>query len=252
MMKKSYKANLTIVFTLFTSFFVTAQDAHFIISKADEKMQGKSNESQMTMTIVRPTYTRSIEFKNWSFGRDYFMTYIVSPAKEKGQVFLKIKNELWNFIPSINRTIKMPPSVMSQGWMGSDYSNDELVKQSSIVVDYEQKILGDQILDNRECFIIELIPFPEATVVWGKIITWVDKNDYIILKSEYYDEQLELVRTEFAKDLKIFDNRLLPSIIEIIPNGEEGFKTVITIQQMKFDIPILETFFSQQNMKKVR
>jgi hypothetical protein len=92
-----------------------SQDARQIIAKADDKMQGKSNKSQMTMTIVRPSYTRSIEFKNWSLGRDYFMTYVLSPAKDKGQVFLKIKTELWNFMPAINRIIKLPPSVMSQG-----------------------------------------------------------------------------------------------------------------------------------------
>ena len=102
----------------------------------DNKLQGNSNKSVMKMSIVRPKYTRTIEFKNWSLGRNYFMTYVTAPAKDKGQVFMKYNTEMWSYSPAINRMIKLPPSMMSQGWMGSDYSNDDLVKQSSIVDDY--------------------------------------------------------------------------------------------------------------------
>jgi len=228
------------------------QDAKEIIKKVDDKLQGSSNISEMTMSIIRPNYTRTIGFKNWSQGREYFMTYISSPAKEKGQVFMKFKSEMWNYMPSINRMIKLPPSMMSQGWMGSDYTNDDLVKQSSIVNDYDQKIITSETIDSHDCYKIEMIPHPEANVVWGKILTWVDKDRYIMLKTEYYDQDNLLVRTELGKEVKVFDSREIPSVIEILPADDKGNKTVLTIEKMQFNVKIDPSFFSQQNMKRIR
>ena len=236
---------------LFTS-LAPAQDAKDIIKKMDDKMQGSSNESTMTMAIVRPKYTRTIEFKNWSLSRDYFITYVTAPAKDKGQVFMKHKNEMWTYTPSINRMIKLPPSMMSQGWMGSDYSNDDLVKQSSIVNDYTHTILGEETVEGRVCYKIKMIPNIESNVVWGKVVYWVDKSKFISYKAEYYDEEEYLVRTELGHEVKTFDGRELTSVIEIIPADEPDNKTIITIKLMDFDIDIKESFFSQQNMKRIR
>ena len=111
-----------------------------IIVRADALQRGETNKGEMSMTIIRPKWQRTIKMKMWSKGTDYSMTYITSPAKDKGQVFLKRKNEMWNWVPTISRMIKLPPSMMSQGWMGSDYSNDDILKESSIVVDYTNLI----------------------------------------------------------------------------------------------------------------
>jgi len=244
----------TLFLGLLSLLFLTGygQNAKEIVKRADDKMQGNSNISQLSMTIVRPTYTRTIEFKNWSLGRDYFMTVITAPAKDKGQVFMKYKLDLWNFMPTINRMIKLPPSMMSQGWMGSDYTNDDLVKQTSIVNDYDHKILGIEATNNRECYKIEMIPHDDANVVWGKVVTWVDKEKALFLKSEYFDEEGYLVRTEFASNVKVFDNREIPSIIEIISTEEPQNKTVLEFISIDFDVDIQESFFTQQNMKKIR
>ncbi len=245
-------AFLFCISTLFFSDTLWAQDAREIIKKADDKIQGDSNISTMTMSIVRPKYARDITFKNWSLGRDYFMTYVTAPAKDKGQVFMKHQTEMWNYMPSINRMIKLPPSMMSQGWMGSDYSNDDLVKQSSIVVDYEHKLIGEENIDGRLCYKIEMIPLETSNVVWGKVVYWVDKELYVIPKGEYYDEEDYLVRTEYGKNLKTFDNRELYSLLEVVPADEKGNKTVIEIQSIQFDVAIEASFFSQQNMKRVK
>jgi len=229
-----------------------AQNAKEIIQKMDNKLQGNSNKSVMKMSIVRPKYTRTIEFKNWSLGRNYFMTYVTAPAKDKGQVFMKYNTEMWSYSPAINRMIKLPPSMMSQGWMGSDYSNDDLVKQSSIVDDYTHTIIGNETIDGIECTIIEMIPNADANIVWGKIIIWVNVQKYINLKAQYYDEENYLVRTETASKIKTFDSRELPSVIEILPHEEPHNKTIIEIVSMEFDIEIEENFFSQQNMKRIR
>ncbi len=153
---------------------VQAQDAREIIKKADEKMQGEeTTQSTMTMTIVRPTWQREITFKSWTKGRDYSLALITAPAREAGQTFLKRETEMWNWNPTINRLIKLPPSMMSQGWMGSDFSNDDLLKESSIVVDYSHKIIGEEEIDGWDCYKIELIPLENAAVVWGKIFKWI-------------------------------------------------------------------------------
>jgi outer membrane lipoprotein-sorting protein len=231
---------------------VIAQNAKEIIKKADDKMQGNSNICQISMTIVRPTYTRTVEFKNWSLGRDYFMTLITAPAKDKGQVFMKSNTDLWNFMPSINRMIKLPPSMMSQGWMGSDYTNDDLVKQTSIVNDYDQTVLGNEMIAERNCYKIEMIPHSNANVIWSKVITWIDKEKLHFLKSEYFDEEGYLVRTERSTIVKVFDNREIPSIIEIFSAEESENKTILEFISIDFDVDIQENFFTQQNMKKIR
>ncbi len=149
---------------------ITAKE---IVKKADEKWQGLSNENTMTMTIVRPSWKRTVKFKSWIKGRDYSLTLINYPAKDKGQTFLKRKNDMWSWNPTISRLIKLSPSMMSQGWMGSDYTNDDILKESSIVKDYNHKIISKVKISGRVCYKIQLTPKEDAAVVWGKIIKYI-------------------------------------------------------------------------------
>lgn len=229
------------------------EDAKEIVIKSDSKLQGeKSSYSEMTMSIVRPKYERSIQIKSWTEGNKKSLALITAPVKEKGQTFLKNDENMWSWNPVIQRLIKLPPSMMSQGWMGSDYSNDDILKESSIVKDYTHKITGSEIVDKLDCYVIELIPLEKSDVIWGKIILWISKDEYLGLKAEYYDEDGLLVKTHLAHTIKKFDNRSLPSIMEIIPADEPGNKTIVTITDMKFNISIGENFFTQQNMKQIR
>ena len=224
-----------------------------IIRKADEKFNGeKTSISQMSMTIVRPSWERSFDFKNWNSGRDYSLTLITAPAKDKGQSFLKRHTEMWNWNPTISRLIKLPPSMMSQGWMGSDYTNDDILKESSVVNDYEHEIAGEEELYGRTCYKIMMVAKEEAAVIWGHQIRWIDKKDFLFLKSELYDEDGYLVRTETGSEIKTMDGRLIPTRIEMIPAEEEGHKTIMEIKEIQFNAPIKDSFFSQQNMKRVR
>jgi outer membrane lipoprotein-sorting protein len=229
------------------------KNATDIVRKADEKFNGEmSGYSVMTMTIIRPTWQRTVEFKSWSLEDDYALTLITAPAREKGQTFLKRKNEMWSWNPAINRLIKLPPSMMSQGWMGSDYTNDDILRESSVVDDYIHTIEAEEEIDGRICYKIKLLAKPDADVLWGYQIWWIDKKEFIVLKAELFDEDGFLVRSENGKDLKILDGRLLPTIIELIPAEDPGQKTVLNIVEMKFNIKLEENFFSQQNMKTVR
>lgn len=238
------------IFSNISAQTLTATD---IVRKADEKFKGEqTGYSVMTMTIVRPSWQRTVEFKSWSKEDDYSLTLITAPAREKGQTFLKRGSEMWSWNPSINRLVKLPPSMMSQGWMGSDYTNDDILRESSVVNDYTHIIEAEEETDNHLCYKIKLTAKEDADVLWGHQVWWVDKKEFIVLKAELYDEDGYLVRSEKATDLKILDGRLLPTLIELVPADTEGNKTILRIVEMKFNINLEDNFFSQQKMKSIR
>jgi outer membrane lipoprotein-sorting protein len=223
-----------------------------IVRKADEKLNGeKSSYSVMSMTIIRPSWQRMIEIKSWSLGRDFALALITAPPKEAGQTFLKRGSEMWSWNPSISRLIKLPPSMMSQGWMGSDYTNDDILKESSVVNDYTHELAGEEMVEGRICYKIKMTAREDASIIWGKQIRWIDKKDFLLLKAELYDDDGYLVRTETGSDIRIMDGRTITSKIELVPQEEPENKTVIDILEIKFNVNIGESFFSQQNMKRV-
>lgn len=246
------KTSIIILLGAFLGSIGYSQDATEIIRKADQKMRGETSKSKMEMKIIRPSWERTIRFKTWSKGVEYSMTLVTHPPKEAGQVFMKRHNEMWNFNPTINRMIKMPPSMMSQGWMGSDYTNDDIMKESSIVVDYNHTLLGKETRSGESCYKIRLEPKKNAPVVWGKILMWISINEMYELRSEYYDEFGDLSKTHISSNVQTMDGRRIPTQYEIIPADENNQKTRITILQMAFNIPLKEAFFSKQNMKRIK
>ena len=254
-MKQSVTAIVSLIgFILAVSFDTTYSQelsAREIVKKADDKGRGQTSQGIMTLTIVRPGWSRSITLKLWSKGTDYSLIYVTAPAKEKGQVFLKRKTDMWNWVPSIERVIKVPPSMMMQSWMGSDFTNDDLVKESSLVVDYTQKLIGKEKVREKECYEIELVPLPDAAVTWGKIILWITVEGFNQWKAEYYDEESSLVNVMNASNIKRMGDRDIPSRLEIVPVSKKDNKTILEINSMDFNKPISENFFSQQNMKSV-
>ena len=244
---------LLLIFLFFLTFNIYAQDANEILKKSEEKIIGiKSSYQEMMIKIVRPKWSKEMIMKGWSMGEDYFASVVLSPAKEKGIVFLKRENEVWNYIPSIERTIKLPPSMMMQNWMGTDFTNDDLVQRSSITDDYTNTIIGNETIDGLDCWIIELIPNEDAAVVWGKLVMWIDKKDYMQLKTQFFDEYDEMVSIMTGKAIKNFDGKKLPAIIEFVPLDKEGNKTIVERLVWKFDIDINERFFLPNYMKNLR
>jgi len=223
-----------------------------IIQKADDKNRGLSSQGEMTMTIIRPDWTRSVSMKSWSKGKEYSLVLITEPAKDKGQVFLKRKTDMWNWMPSIDKLIKIPPSMMLQSWMGSDFTNDDLVRESSIVIDYTHKLMGKESIRGYDCYKIELTPLPDAPVVWGKVIMWITTSGFDQWKAEYYDEDNRLINMSNSYDIKKMGDREVPTKIEIIPQNKTGQKTVLQINRMQFNINMDDSFFSQQNMRKIK
>jgi len=241
---------------IFLLFLLTSisysQDASKIVKRANDNSLGITSQGISKMTIERPDWSREVEMKSWSKGQDYYLIYITSPARDKGQVFLKRKMELWNWMPSIGRMIKLPPSMMMQSWMGSDFTNDDLLKQSSIVEDYIHEIIDEEKIEDYDCWKIKLIPKPDAAVVWGKIILWIAKENYLELKVEYFDETEELVNTMIGSKVKNIGDRFIPTKLEMMPTDKPGNKTIFEYIEIEFDKKIDDRFFSKQNMKRIK
>ena len=223
-----------------------------IVSRANDKATGNTSQGTMKMTIERPDWSREVTMKTWSKGTEFYLIYITEPARDKGQVFMKRGQDMWNWMPGINRMIKLPPSMMGQSWMGSDFTNDDLVRMNSIIEDFTHNIIGSQKIEGFDCYKIELIPKHEAAVVWGKIILWISKDDYYELKGEYYDEDEVLVNTMESSDIKLMGDRKLPAKMVMIPVDKPGNRTIMEMVDVTFNKPIEDDFFSQQNMKNVR
>jgi outer membrane lipoprotein-sorting protein len=242
----------TLLLCLACASYAQELTAKEVVKRAHDKANGQTSQGAMKMTIVRPGWSREVAMKSWSKGTDYYIIYITEPVKDKGQVFMKRDQDMWNWMPSINRMIKLPPSMMGQSWMGSDFTNDDLVRMNSIIDDFTHQFVGGETIEGYDCFIIELIPKPEAAVVWGKIRLWISKADYYELKGEYYDEDMALVNIMTSTNIKKLGDRMLPSKMVMVPVDKPGNQTIMETIDIIFDKPIDDSFFSQQNMKNIR
>jgi outer membrane lipoprotein-sorting protein len=219
--------------------------------KADEKMRGNSSKAELTFKTIRSTWTREMTVKTWSKGKDLAMIMVTLPAKEKGIVFLKRKKEVWNWIPVLERVIKLPPSMMANSWMGTDFSNDDLVKESSVVDDYSHRLLNDTIIQNLPCYQIELVPKSNTAVTWGKLKVAIDKKDYLQLFTEFFDEGNELVSTMVGTEIKVMDGRLIPTHITMVPQNKRNQRTEIIYKSILFNRPIPDSFFSLDQIQNL-
>ncbi|EJL3950663.1 outer membrane lipoprotein-sorting protein [Vibrio parahaemolyticus] len=245
------KAVAALLFLLFTSLSY-AESTFDIVQKSDQAMRGKSSYSEATMEIVRPDWTRSMTMKSWTKGTELSLVLVTAPAKDKGSASLKRHREMWNWVPSIERVIKIAPSMLSQSWMGSDFTNDDLINQSSIVVDYQHALLGNDSFEGDKVWVIEATAKPDAPVVWNKVTLWISQSTYLQRKVEFYDEFDERVNVLTTYDVKELGGRKIATRMEMKPVDKPGNKTIFTTHQAQFDFDINDDFFSQQQMKSLR
>lgn len=223
-----------------------------IIQKSQDITRSKSTQGTMEMLIVKPKYQRKMVMKFWESREDKkFFTRILSPAKEKGMGTLKIDQSMWNYLPSIEKVMKIPPSLMLQPWMGSDFTNDDLVKEISLEDDYTHKLLGEATVDGHVAYKIELVPKPDVPVVWGKVHYFVDKARFIPLRQEFYSEQGKLVKYMRFSAIKTLHGRTIPTVMEMVPVTKENQRTVVTYLDIEYDVPIPAEIFSLRNLKDV-
>ncbi|MDF2152772.1 outer membrane lipoprotein-sorting protein [Vibrio sp. CAU 1672] len=237
---------------LVCAFGVAAESATDIVKKSDEMMRGESSYSELTMAIIRPDWQRSMTMKSWTKGTDFSLVLVTAPAKDKGSASLKRDREMWNWVPNIERVIKIAPSMLSQSWMGSDFTNDDLINQSSIVVDYEHRMVGENAFEGDPVWVIEALAKPEAPVVWSKVTLWISQSTYLQRQIEFYDEFDDLINVMTTHDIQVLGGRKLATRMEMQPIDKPGNKTVLTTHQAQFDFDIGESFFSVEQMKQLR
>lgn len=238
-----------LLFLIFFPYFLFSQsDVESIIKKADELMRGKTSYVMLEMKIITPRYKRTVKMEGWSEGEEKSFIRILYPKKERGVTFLKLDDEMWQYIPKIERILKIPPSMMLQSWMGSDFTNDDLVKSSSMVHDYDKKLL-DQ---NKNEWVVKLIPKPEAAVVWGKLVLKVQKETFVISEVKYYDEENVLMRTMHYEKIEKIKDRFVSKLWRITPETEDkkGQYTIIDVQKIIYDEPVDGIYFTKRALKK--
>lgn len=229
-----------------------AQTAREIIDRVDRLMRGESSQGRVSMEIKTEHFTRSLEMVVWSLGTEYSLVRVEKPAREAGTATLKADQEVWNYLPRVDRTIKVPPSLMMGSWMGSHFTNDDLVKESRIVDDFDFEIAFEGLRDGVDVWEFTMIPHPDAPVVWGRVVEQVRKDDLMPTWVRYYDEDDELVRTMTFAGYRTMSGRLVPSTMLIIPADKPEESTTLIYHELSFDIPIDESFFSLRNLRAIR
>jgi outer membrane lipoprotein-sorting protein len=226
-------------------------DVKTIIDRMDKLYRSDASYAEVEMTVVSKHWERTLDMDIWTESMEKTFIYINGPIKDEGIATLRIGTEMWNYFPKINKVMKVPPSMMMGSWMGSDFTNDDLVKESSLLKDYDHRLIHpeNEVVDN---YYVELIPKTDTPTVWGKIEITVRKADYIPVSEIYYDEKGRKMREMLFSDTKKFGNRKIPSVMEMRPLNKKGQKTVIRYKDITFDKPVGEDIFTLRNLQKRR
>jgi outer membrane lipoprotein-sorting protein len=221
-----------------------------ILDKVEKLLWGSTVQGEYEMTIATPRWQRTLGLRLWMDRPRRSFVRILSPAKEAGIGSLRIGTEMWNYLPNVERIVKIPPSMMLQPWMGSDFTNDDLVKESSILDDYTHKVLATVQLDGAAVVQVEAVPKPDAAVVWGRIVYWVRRADAMPLKQEFFSERGERVRVLAFSDVRKVGGRNLPTRWDMRPDAKPGNSTTVVLKDAVFDRPVDDEIFSQRNLQK--
>ncbi len=227
-------------------------EARAVAEKLEDIFRGETSFLEATMSVASPRLPapRRVRFRAWDDrpGKRAFIR-ILAPAKDRGMGFLKQHPNLWNYIPRVERTVRIPPSMMLQSWMGSDFTNDDLVRESSQLDDYQHRWLGvdpnPKHPESERAFVIEYIPNEEAPVVWGRIVTWIDAGRYAPLRQEFYDEDdLKLRVIAYSKFSP--EGRPYPRRWVLTPLDKAGHETAIEVHEIRFDERFDNAIFSKR------
>lgn len=224
------------------------QDARALVEESINYMRGTTSESTVTMTIHRPDWERTMKIKAWTKGRDESIFFILDPPKDKGNGTLKKKRDMWTYNPKVNRVIKLPPSMMSQSWMGSDFSNDDLSKTDSVIDDYTHTIIGTETHEGKTVYVIKSMPKPDAPVVWGMQKLKI-RDDHIFLVQEFYDEDLQPVKVMTTLRIEMLGGKLFPKMWKMQKSGIENEYTIIEYDELAFDEPLPDRLFTQSALR---
>jgi outer membrane lipoprotein-sorting protein len=223
-----------------------ALDVQELIRKVEQQYMGTSSRAHTTMQVKTSHWERTLEMEAWSLDRDYFLVRILEPAKERNVATLKRYREVWNYLPKVDRIIKVPPSMMGGSWMGSHITNDDLVKANHIEEEYDLSLLEET--DTH--YVVECLPKADAAVVWGKIIYRVQKEPQVPLQVDYFDEEMVRVREIHFDDVQQIGDRIVPLRFTVLPLEKPDEMTILHYRELVYDLPLEETFFSLRNLKQ--
>ncbi|MCY4403052.1 MAG: outer membrane lipoprotein-sorting protein [Candidatus Poribacteria bacterium] len=240
---------LNLAIYMFAPQVTFAAEVEDIIKHLDQLYRSKTSHADIEMQIVTPHWERTLSMTVWTKGVDKTFIRITAPKKEKGLTTLRIGKEMWNYLPKVNKTFKISPSMMMGSWMGSDFTNDDLVRQSSMVDDYTYQLITPEDA-SPDYLYVELIPKEDTPIVWGKIIAAVQASDYLPVWQHFYDEKDKLMRIMNYKEIKKFGGKTLPSVMEMVPTNKEGHKTVIRFMNADFDSKLDDKIFTRRNLQK--
>ena len=245
-----------IVIILFFGFFIsTYADAsnlnpRKILDSVDDIYRSNTSHGILTLAVTTTNWQRTLTLEQWSKGKNKHLIKVLKPKKEKDLATLRVDTNVWNYMPKVKKVIKIPSSMMSSSWMGSHFSNDDLVKQSRMVKDYDFSISFEGIRDGIDIVEITCFPKMNAAVVWGKVEVIVYKEDFIPLRLIYYDEDLNLSRKLEFSNIQIIDNKKIPLKMQMVPENEPGESTTIQWKEIKFDLTISDDFFSLRKLQE--
>jgi len=225
-------------------------DVNAAIKHFEDMYRSTSSIAEVELIITKPRSERSLEMKMWTRGEEKALIVIQSPAREKDTATLKVDDNLWNYLPKINRTIRIPPSLMMSSWMGSNFTNDDLVRESSFSKDYTYKLIGHT--ENPKGWQVDLIAKPDIVGLWNKFELILSEDGLIPLQAKYYDRKDRLARTITWSDVKDFDGHVVPTRMVLIPEDEEGQKTEMIYKDIDFNVNVPETMFSLSQLERKR
>jgi outer membrane lipoprotein-sorting protein len=243
--------HLTLLLCCVMTTLMHAQSAEDIVRKSEELLRGTSSRGTYVMTVVTPEFTRRMEMQSWwDTDGDRSLIAVIAPKREAGNKWLKIGNEMWNYLRATETTIKIPPSMMLQSWNGSDFTNDDLARESSLFRDYTHTLIGEEEINGELCWKIASTPRPDAPVVWGRIYTWIRKRDYISSVAQYFDERGRVVRYMVFSDVRTVGGRVIPTKWTMHNKLKEGHRTEFVIKDAAFNINIPDRIFSFRELER--
>jgi len=226
-------------------------DVDAVVKYFEDLYRSDSSISEAKLIVTKPRRERTLEMKMWTRGEEKALILIQAPAREKGTATLKVEKNLWNYLPRIKRTIRIPPSMMLASWMGSDFTNDDLVKESSYSKDYVYELVGPS--EDPKGWHVRFTAKPDIVGLWNRFELVLSEDARIPLKAQYYDRKDRLARTLTWSDVKVFDGKRIPAHMTLIPEDqEEGHKTEMIYLDIKFDVDVPESTFSLSNLEQKR
>lgn len=222
-----------------------------ILRELDDLWRGTSSHSIIKMRIKTAHYSRDMILEGWSKGKDKSLIRILKPLKEKGTATLKSGNNVYTYLPRTDRTIRLTSGMMMGSWMGSHFTNDDLVKESRMEDDYNPSITFEGMRNGVDIMEFTLTPKPDAPVVWGKIVAIIIRKDFIPLKYYYYDEDMRIARTFIFSDVEELAGRPRPKVMKVIPADKPEEYTEITYDKLELNISIDDSFFSLARLKRM-